>query len=105
VQGIYCGKCSGAADPTVKLLAAPLGTSFILFIFGSWCLRPYFAKTEANIRRMASEQGARLSSTMSRHFTNYRTKLATDVQMQVGALPRVIDARLWYHCIVCIGGG
>ena len=94
VQGIYCGKCSGTADPTVKLLAAPLGTSLILFIFGSWCLRPYFAKTEANIRRVASEQGARLSSTITRHFTNYRNKLATDVQMQVGAPPRISSERL-----------
>ena len=94
MQGIYCGKCSGAADPTVKLLAAPLGTAFMLFIFASWCLRPYFAKTEANIRRMASEQGARLSSSVTRHFSNLRNKLATDVHMQVGAPPRISSERL-----------
>jgi hypothetical protein len=97
VQGIYCGKCSGSADPTVKLLAAPLGTSLILFIFGSWCLRPYFAKTEAKIRRMASEQGARLTSSITRHFTNYRNELARDVQMKVGVLPRVTSERLRLH--------
>jgi hypothetical protein len=97
VQGIYCAKCSGTADPTVKLLAAPLGTSFILFIFGCWCLRPYFAKMEANIRRMASEQGSRLGSAISRQFTTYRNKLATDVQMQVGALPRVSSERPCRH--------
>ena len=68
MQGIYCGKCSGTADPTVKALAAPLGTILLLFIFGSWCSRPYFAKTEANLRRMASEQGAKLSSAISRHL-------------------------------------
>jgi hypothetical protein len=92
VQGIYCARCSGTADPTVKAVAAPLGTAFILFIFGSWCLRPYFAKAEANLRRMASEQGARLSSSISRHFQSYRNQLAKDVQMQVSSHPCAISA-------------
>ena len=95
VQGIYCGKCSGTADPTVKALAAPLGTILLLFIFGSWCSRPYFAKTEANLRRMASEQGAKLSSAISRHLGSAlsrflgtaRDKMAREVQMQVCAPP------------------
>jgi len=83
VQGIYCARCSGTADPTVKALAAPLGTTLILFIFASWCLRPYFAKTEANIRRMVADQGARLSSSLSRRFGTIRDRLAKDVQIQV----------------------
>ena len=87
VQGIYCGKCSGSADPTVKALAAPLGTILILFIFGSWCSRPYFAKAEANLRRMASEQGAKLSSAISRFLGTKRDNMAREVQMQVWAPP------------------
>jgi hypothetical protein len=83
VQGMYCGECEGTADPAVKLLAAPLGTFLILFVFGSWCFRPYFTKTEAKIRRMAFEQGTRLTSRISKRFGTFRDKLATDVQMQV----------------------
>jgi hypothetical protein len=83
VQGMYCAECEGTADPAVKLLAAPLGTFLILFVFGSWCFRPYFTKTEAKIRRMAFEQGTRLTSRISKRFGTFRDKLATDVQMQV----------------------
>ena len=90
-QGIYCTKCNGTTSSTTKLLVASLLTLLILLIFATWCVRPYFAKVEANIRRMASDQGAKLGSTISRHFKNYRTNLTKDLEMQVRS-PR--------HCIV-----
>ena len=83
VQGMYCTKCDATADPAVKMVAAPFVTVFIVLVFGSWCVRPYFAKTEAKIRRMAFEQGTRLTSRISKRFGTFRDKLATDVQMQV----------------------
>jgi hypothetical protein len=55
----------------------------LLLVFGGWCVRPYYAKTEANIRRMASEQGARLGSRISKQLSNYRSNMLQDAQMQV----------------------
>ena len=83
VQGMYCTKCDATADPAVKMVAARFVTVFIVLVFGSWCVRPYFAKTEAKIRRMASEQGARLGSRISKQLGTFREKVAIDVQMQV----------------------
>ena len=112
VQGMYCAECEGTADPAVKMVAAPLVTVFIVLVFGSWCVRPYFAKTEAKIRRMASEQGNRLGSRISKQLGNYREKLALDVQMQVRSTQLVsascpcqavsLTGREHPHCIVCI---
>jgi len=112
VQGMYCAECDGTADPAVKMVAARFVTVFIVLVFGSWCVRPYFAKTEAKIRRMASEQGARLGSRISKQLGTFREKVAIDVQMQVRSTQHVtascpcqavsLTVRVHPHCCVCI---
>ena len=108
VQGIYCGMCSGTDDPTVRLLAAPLGTSLIPFILGSWCLRPYFAKlggvTDVPAGYVCCGEGQRLCErargdgarapqpeALLAHFADIASRpatLATSQPLQMGARTR-----------------
>jgi hypothetical protein len=99
-QGVYCTICDGTSSASTKFGIAALLVVLMLLVFGAWCVRPYFAQTEANFRRMASDQSARLGSRISRHLTpfissginNKMSNMLRDAQMQVNPPHHIIRA-------------